>query len=275
LNGSAGTSLISIATFSNGGNFTSGTLYSTASVTAKVVGTDGQPVNGATVTWSVETAQNNSPAMMSGWDNKKTGLTWGTTPEANLDYTLLPQERIVSASNNTSSTNGSGETIMQLTDIVGERVITVKATVTVGGTTYSVTQDVSFGNGPLSVFRAPVGTTSPYLTWDEAYQACNGTAYPNGSDHTNGWNSGTYVGGGKMPTRAEYQAVSPYNVPSGGTIYNPNTAAQGAAVAVGWPYGSYWTGEAYGAVNAFDVHLGVGDAYWLNVSNRIPVACRR
>ncbi|MDR3176846.1 MAG: inverse autotransporter beta domain-containing protein [Desulfovibrio sp.] len=277
LNGSA-SSLISIIASTDGGNFTSGNLYSTASLTAKVTDASGNPVNGATVTWTVLTAQNNSPAMMSGWGNKKTGLTWGNVPESgNGGYTYvyqrLQEERIVSATNNTTTTAPNGETVMQLTDIVGERVITVQAKVNIGGTDYTATQAVSFGNGPLYVFRAPLGTSSPYLTWDEAYQACNGSVYPNGSDHTTGWTSGTYVGGGKMPTRVEYQAVSPIDTAWGHT--NPNSNAQGAAVAAGWPDNRYWSGEAFGADIAF--HVLVFDGYDNGglVGLHFPVACRR
>jgi hypothetical protein len=90
-----------------------------------------------------------------------------------------------------------------------------------------------------------------------------------------GWTSGAYVGGGKMPIRTEYQAVSPIDtVPNGYT--NPNSNAQGAAFAAGWPTFWFWTGEAYGADGAFVVILddgydGIGDY----VGDRLPVACRR
>jgi hypothetical protein len=262
--------LISIINVVNGGNFLSGNLYSTASFQAKVVDASGNPVSGATVTWSVLSAQNNAPAMMSGWGSKKTGLTWGNVPEV-LTYVELQQERISSASSPTAATSGAGETpVQQLTDIVGQREITIQAKVNIGGTDYTATQPVSFGNGPLSVFRATVGMA---MTWDNAYQTCNGTAYPS-ADHSTGWSSGTYVGGGKMPTRVEYQAVSPYNVPPGWTN-NPNTAAQGAAVAAGWPSNYYWSGEANGADLAFIVGLDDGNVSWDSVSYYRPVACRR
>jgi hypothetical protein len=261
-------SLISMTAFTNGGNFTTGDLYATASLTAKVVDTSGSPVSGAKVTWTVETARNNSKAMMSGWESKKTGLTWGYLPELGLDYNTLAQERIVSATNNTSDTGPDGETTMQLTDIVGERIITVRSEVTITGTTYSATQDVSFGNGPLSVFNAPVGTSSPYLTWYEAYQACNGSAYTgNPSD----WSSGEDVGGGKMPTIAVYQAVSPRS--------NPNPEAQGAASAAGWPgewpREFYWTGEAQSGGAAAYVRLRDGTDSGQSVNGTNAVACRR
>jgi hypothetical protein len=281
-------SSISITAFTDGGDFTSGNLYATASLTARVVDTGGNPVNGATVTWSVVSAQNNSRAMRSGWGNKKTGLTWGNTPEISttgkvsggfLTYVELPQERIATATNNTSTTAPSGATTMQLTDIVGERVITVEARVNIDGTDYTAMQAVSFGNGPLSVF-APVGAYSPWQLWDQAYHTCNGSAYPKGTDHTTGWTpSGTYVGGGKMPTRAEMQAVSPYNVPSGWTnIGNPNANAQGAAFAAGWAADDvYWTGDADGANHAFYVNLndGLGSLAAYVISETIPAVCRR
>jgi hypothetical protein len=278
----AGTSgLISIIASSNGGDFTTGNLYATASLTAKVADASGSPVNGATVTWTVLTAQNKSPAMVSTWRSKKTGLTWGNTPESGTGgftyvYQRLQEERIVSATNNTTSTDSSGQTTMQLTDIVGERVITVQAKVTIGGTDYIATRDVSFGKGPLSVFKAPVGTSSPRLTWAEAYDACNGSGkYVSDGVDPSTWTNGAYVGGVKMPTVVEYQAVSPIDTAFTPSFNNPNTAAQGAALAAGWPYFWNWAGEAELADNAFYVSLRDGFDFGGTVSFRFPVACRR
>ncbi|MDR2161317.1 MAG: hypothetical protein LBO77_04160, partial [Desulfovibrio sp.] len=152
------------------------------------------------------------------------------------------------------------------------RIITVKAEVTVSGKTYSVTQAVSFGNGPLSAFKAPVGTSS-YLTWSEAYQACNGSPYT-GVDPTY-WTANNYVGGGKMPTRQEYQAVSRKD--TYWSFENPNPNAQGAAFAAGWPEEAYWTGEASGGGGAYCVILRDGRAIDQSISsnNKYAVACRR
>jgi hypothetical protein len=273
----------------NCGDFTSGNLYCTASLKARFMDAPGNPVSGATVTWSVISARNNSPAMMSDWRDKKTGLTWGDKPESGLTYVELQQERIGRANNNTSITASSGETAMQITDIVGERVITVQAKVNIGGTDYTATQAVSFGNGPLSVFRAPVGTSSPYPAWDDAYAECNGRRYP-GTDYSSssGWVDGNYVGGaydsygvttddpnsGKMPTIDEVQAVSSYY--TGGTIYNPNSNAQGAAFAAGWPNLSYWTGYARTDNFAYHVLLSNGrPRSLLGPGTHWPVACLR
>ncbi|MDR2123486.1 MAG: Ig-like domain-containing protein [Desulfovibrio sp.] len=273
--------LISITSFSNGGDFISGNLYSTASLTAKVVDTNGSPVSEAAVTWSVISAQNNSPAMMSGWGRKKTGLTWRATPEAGLNYEELAQERIVNATNNTSTTDPSGATTMQLTDIVGERILTVKAEVTISGITYSATQDVSFGKGPLSKFTAPAEYLeyAPLLTFREAYVLCNGAGkYDSDGVDSSNWKNGDYVGGkdkdsGKMPTVDEMRAISPPSQRNG------DANAQGAAYAAGWDPDApswWWTGEAGGALDAFFVDLYDGDAgYGLVVGSHAPVACLR
>jgi hypothetical protein len=296
LNGNA-SSLIRITAYTDGGNFTSGKLYATASLTARVVDPDGNPINGATVTWSVLSARNNSPAVMSGWESKKTGLTWGDAPESGKDdytyvYERLQKERIDCATNDTSATDSSGVTTILLTDIVGERIVTVQAKVTIGGTDHTATQAISFGKGPLSVFLAPVGAFSPSLTWEEAYNACNGAnAYATRSVAPSAWKilgttyPANYVGGstpgtddGKMPTRAEYHAVSAIDTyPWGYT--NPNVNAQGAAFAAGWPLvwplSVYWTGEAYGAVYAYGVYLLDGIDVGPGDSARLAVACRR
>jgi hypothetical protein len=254
---------IQIIDFENGVDFTNGNkLYSTASLKATVVDADGLPVSGATVIWSVVSAQNNSSAMAPGWKNRKSGLTWGSTPEAGLTEVELPQERIVT--DIISTTAASGETTMQLTDIVGERVITVQAKVCADAE-YTASQAVSFGKGPLSVFRAAPGDV--IRTWPESYKHCNGSVYP-GDPST--WNSTDWVGGDHMPTRAQLQAVSAYNVPPGwGIAGNPNIAAQGAAWAAGWGAGGdaeygVWTGEASDAGRARYVFLDDGSDIYDN-----------
>jgi hypothetical protein len=259
-------------------------LYSTASLTARVTVLDGkQPVSNVKVTWSVISARNNFQVMFSGWGSKKSGLTWGDMPESGLTYQELSQERITSV---TATTDDSGETTQQLTDIVGERVITVEAKVNIGGNDYTDTRNVSFGNGPLSVFKAPVGTT-PQTNWNAAYQYCNDNSPYPGTDHTaaSGWANGAYVGGdytdgvstnnpasGNMPTRAEIQAVSHSSTQNP----NPISAAQGAAFAAGWPNSEYYgTGEASGEKTTYRTYLSNGYAVWHHDSGYNYMACRR
>ena len=79
--------------------------------------------------------------------------------------------------------------------------------------------------------------------------------------------------GGKLPTRAEYQAVAP--IDTSWTFTNPNSNAKGAAFAAGWPADRYWTGEAGGATFAFNVGLVDGSGGGDLVVIPYRVACRR
>ena len=266
---------ISIIAHSDGGSFTSAPFHSTASLTAKVADpATGQAVNGATVTWFVESAHNSSSAMASGWGGKKTGLAWGTAPEAGLTHVELSGERITSDTiNNTSTTNAFGETTKSLTDIVGQRTITVKATVTVDSMAYSATQVVSFGDGPLSVFKAPVYN----LTFEQAYNECNGVErYVADGVAPSTWSilaQGDYVGGGKIPSRVELQRVSNTDTQWGAT--NPENGL-GAAYAAGWSGYWYWTGEVRSTHDVFGVVVVDGDGgNGGNVGDSGRVACRR
>jgi hypothetical protein len=241
--------------------FTDSNRYSTASLTARVTDASGNPVNGATVIWRVESARNNSPAMFSGWGNKKTGLTWGATPEPNLTASQLPEERITGGANESAynkerkatTTAGSGETTQQLTDIVGEREITVKAEVIIHGPTYSVTmRTVSFSKGPLSAFKAPVGTVPPESR-TAAGQTCNGNE--------------------NLPTSAELKVVSRYDSSQSGSA----PSAQGAAIGAGWPTQRYWAREYTSGdhTGAYVVDLSNGYTFGNSIGTPHRVVCRR
>ncbi len=114
-----------------------------------------------------------------------------------------------------------------LTDIAGERDVTVQASVTLKktGATHTATARVAFGKGPLSVFAgAPLkeGTT-----WKEAISRCGGTDNPDVE---------TYQPGTRLPSREQLQAVS--------------GAGKGAAFAAGWPQNPpspLWRGPIPGA----------------------------
>lgn len=104
-----------------------------------------------------------------------------------------------------------------LTDIVGERDVTVQASVTLKktGATHTATARVVFGKGPLSVFAgAPlkIGTT-----WKDAVFRCGGKDNPDVE---------TYQPGTRLPSREQLQAVS--------------GAKKGAAFAAGWPQNPPW-----------------------------------
>ena len=263
--GSSGSPYIRVVTFADGLNFVNG--YSTAGVTVEVRNADGTLVgDGAIVTWAVTRAENNSPAMYSGWGAKKTGLTWGSYPEMVL-FDYIPER-----TDFVTSTTTGGRASVQLTDIVGERNITIKATAHVDGIDRSAEQVVSFGNGPLFIFKSP--SASVYRTWQEAYELCNGKE-PSGDDDPMKWtsdNKGEYRGGGKLPGLGELQSVSPVDErwPN-----NPDTGARGAAFAAGWPNILYWSGAARGAESAWVVALRGGYARWRPVGHSRFTVCRR
>ncbi|MDR2820398.1 MAG: hypothetical protein LBB60_07715, partial [Desulfovibrio sp.] len=107
-------------------------------------------------------------------------------------------------------------------------------------------------------------------TWAQAYDDCNGSGrYASDGVNPSIWGSlaqGAYVGGGKMPTRAELQAVSG----------SGNGGEQGLPYTAGWTSVWFWTGEAHTGGYAFvvllDDGIGLGGR---SVSDYGPVACRR
>jgi hypothetical protein len=258
----------------NCGDFTSAPFYCTVSLIAEFMDTSGNPMRNALVTWRVIKAQNNSKATMTGWENRKTGLTWGKEPEPNLTYEQLAEERIASATHNTSITNSFGQAVMQLTDIVGERMVTVEAKATIGGKEYAVTQSVSFGKGPLSVFRdKPLEKADDTNSWTKAAGKCGSV-----NDTSVGYHSET-----KLPTKAQLQAVSV-----------SGNGGQGAAAAVGWRNDNgnnsspstdrfrYWTGEISRIDGTYGPIAGVvllyngslADEYGISHGNPVGVCLR-
>ncbi len=99
-----------------------------------------------------------------------------------------------------------------LTDIVGERDVTVQVSVTLKktGKTHTAATRIVFGKGPLSVFAgAPLKSGT---TWKEAISRCGGKDDPDVE---------TYQPCTRLPSRDQLQAVS--------------GAKKGAAFAAGWP----------------------------------------
>jgi hypothetical protein len=174
----------------------------------------------------------------------------------------------------TTSPTVNGRTSIQLTDIVGERTITVSAAALVAGSALSVTQTLRFGNGPLSRLTAPDGTKR---NWRDSYQYCNGYA-PSGADDPSNWTAADRDvdhGGGKMPDIVELQAVSSVDTRIYGYT-NTNAAAHGAWSAAGWPHRYYWSGVADGTDHARDVLLGGGYDSWDLVGRSLDITvCRR
>ncbi len=203
------------------GAFSSG--QATAALTVSVL-QNGEPVPaGTSVVWSVVSADNTANAAVSrGYASKRTGLSWGASA---VPVTSSNPPELIAAT--TSATDASGNARMRLTDIVGQRTISVQARVSLGNQDYSATQTLSFGAGPLAVFRLPGG--SPLRdNWRGGISLCGGSQVSN----IRGSTSSGYHAMTRLPDDRHLQAVA------GGT-------GLGAALAAGWDTGGshYWTGH--------------------------------
>ena len=220
------------------------TLKATLEIDGKEVSLDG-----TRVTWTVESSSVSCEAWMRS-AGAYNGLTWGQTP-LSLTYGAA-------AESDTDTPAGTAPTGAEayLTDIVGEREVTVTATVEYNGQTYEAAETVKFGEGPLAVFQKPLRN----MTWTEAVRECGGHYSPSQTGYQPATN---------LPHIEELQAVS------GGSGY-------GAAFAAKWPndrglgWFDYWTGELIASVGAKIVHLDYGGVDGYRQDYDVPVAvCRR
>ncbi|HJA78644.1 MAG TPA: inverse autotransporter beta domain-containing protein [Candidatus Desulfovibrio intestinavium] len=227
--------------------------YQTITLTATLT-IDGQEVQlgDGDVTWSVASSTVSCAAWRRG-ASACNGLTWGQTP-LSLTFDADAENDMAAPADNAPD----GKTAY-LTDIVGERTVTVRATVTYNGQPYTAETTVTFGKGPLAVFATPLRN----MTWTDAVVACGGSYESDNYEYQPATN---------LPSKEELLAVS---APSAS---NPGANARGAAFAAKWPNdGSgrdmvmYWTGKL-----AEKVDLGLGDDDVLDLFNEDPVAvCRR
>ena len=127
-----------------------------------------------------------------------------------------------------------------LSDTVGERVVEVSASITIDGSAQTFTGTVSFGEGPLSVFRLPAdaGGTVGRADWADKANLSEATLLPaanmcGANPHWTTfrtWTAGDYSSQTNLPTRAELRAVA-------------DISGNGARLAAGWRSVYYWTGE--------------------------------
>jgi len=229
-----------------------------ASATATITATarrNGKPVTirPRDVAWTVERSFITAPW----WDNRSpeamNGLAWGDSPIA---LTGADPERLDMSGNAGAAPGGA---VAQLTDIVGSRMVTVQAVMTIDGKRQEADAQVTFGPGPLSVFAsAPKGAH----TWADAARACGGAPGI--------LNQQRYQPATKLPTFKQLQNVS--GPGAGGN--------QGAAHAAGWPedrFGIgrfiYWTDEPHGdGERARAAALNDGDYRWTYVIVDVPLA---
>lgn len=201
-----------------GGTFTSS---QTIAVTA-VLTINGQnvPLADGDVIWTVKS----SSVANKSWNraaNMLNGLYWGKKAEASKAGEI-----------DRSTMAGTAPTGAQafLSDIVGERTVTLTAETTKANTVYTETVTVTFGRGPLAVFQTVPATQ---LNWYEAIAHCGGT----GDINITGYQPST-----NLPEADQLFAVG---------VRGDNPNAKGAAFAANWPNdGIYantyntWTGAA-------------------------------
>ena len=211
-----------ITSVTNGGDFVSGGT-STASLTGqlKADGTPYTPRAQAEVVWSVTAADNSSnKAVMDTHKTRKTGLAWGTSGPGDK----AGEELITTVE---APISGTSPITVNLTDVMGERTVTIQAKVNINGYTVMQDQNASFGKGPLSVFAGP---PKGNMDWTSAISACGGTVDLN----IDGYQRAT-----NLPLDRQLRAVA-------------DGTGNSAYLAAGWPdnnsgygYFSYWTGSLF------------------------------
>lgn len=180
-------------------------------------------VSSVPIYWEVVSVENRSVALPSAERDRREGLRWEHP---------FPSGKKIGVAH--SMTDADGLAQMILTDSVGERSVMVAATAKYNGQTYRAEQKLEFGNGPLSIFAAPLPEP---VTWLELYAICNGVPYS--GDPANWYTGMGLVGGEKMPSLEQMQTIS---MPS---EYNTQPNALAAAAVAGWPTGKrYWNARA-------------------------------
>lgn len=244
-----------------GGNFTSD---QTANIPVTLMQNGVAYTTPTQVIWSVVSANNSANlAVTAANQNLATGLAWGSSATSSPGTAL--------ATTTTSNTDGSGVASVQLTDILGERTITVRASVTHDGQTVTADQAVTFGTGPIAVFKAPLGGTYRWAENSPLSNTSNSLVSNFPAANACGTTltaiqlralSDSYHAETKLPSQAQLKAVA-------------QGSGNGAWVAAGWPAGLYWTGEVGGGGG---IAFIVDDNGYENphpVYDAFPVVCLR
>ena len=161
------------------------------------------------VVWEVQAAENRG-AVAAGFEAAASGLAW----HAPVAGRSSPVE------GRWTKTDGEGISKATLTDILGERTVTVCASVITNGVQGSACTKLQFGKGPLSRFTKPAETPVDYSSHEARCREL----------------------GGKLPSVADLQAVSLKG------RYNALSNAFGAGIAAGWPYDIHYWGEPSSAM---------------------------
>ena len=161
------------------------------------------------VVWEVQSAENRG-AVAAGFEAAASGLAW----HAPVAGRSSPVEGLW------TKTDGNGTVETQLTDILGERTVTVCASVMTNGVRGSACAKLAFGKGPLSRFTKPSETPIDYSTHEARCREL----------------------GAELPSVAILQTVSLKG------RYNALSNAFGAGIAAGWPFDLHYWGEPSSAM---------------------------
>jgi hypothetical protein len=223
------------------------------------------------VTWSVVEVVNPSAPWWLRSPGAKNGLTWGNLADGTSSWSA---DVVVGTASTTDT--------VQLTDVVGSRTVTLEASVTIGGVSYTGQETVSFGDGPLSVFtKAPesgkkwavrAGTqwtaasyNGDFTADDNSFPAaayCDGTVnnmssnngvgvtqtggsppYAATFDTSNGWRVGDFWSSEYYSTTSKLPTIGQLvAVSKYNASYDPTIYRKGAAFAANWPDDSYGSG---------------------------------
>ena len=219
----------------------------------------------AIVTWTVISVDNSSNAAMPATHHRLAmGLNWGDTPPRAFREPLT-------GSVTTQNESLTGVSKVQLTDIVGERTVVVRASADIEGNSYTAEFAVSFGKGPLSQFRVVPFEHYLWADYQPVSNAANGEA---------GSFPAAMACGSKL-TPAElrnlpdgYHAAT--NLPSKDQLRKVmGQFGNNAWFAAGWP-DSLWSGELYGG-GSQSLSVGImGTSFYVPVNQRaFPVVCLR
>jgi hypothetical protein len=143
---------------------------STATIELKFYEND-QEIKPGAVIWTITRVQNKALAWNRG-PGAMHGLAWG---DSEIDGTTNWNVTAVIGGPSITTSNGT----VRLSDVVGERLVTLMAETTINGTPHTEIVVVSFGKGPLSAFSKPPSNGGRQWATAFGIMATKGNTYDN------------------------------------------------------------------------------------------------
>ncbi len=216
---------------------------------------NGLPLAGVPVTFSATMDDRANQAM----HPERRGLFYGLHVNGRPGGKLFPLTQAVS--------DAHGMVQLTLEDCIGERSLALTASMPSGKSVLSDKTLIHIEPGPLSSFRLINAQSPETLPWADrsplqyaarfaAAEACGGIGNPD-------WYNSDYSHPTRLPAVQELLAVS-------------SQEGNAAALAAGWPAGSYWSGQLEGTDMAYAVDIESGAINYHPTSSAEPfVLCRR